>query len=572
MGADVIVYDCDVLVIGSGFSGSWAALRAAQLGRKVLVVDKGPRDWGGLGMQSGGDMIVMQPEDNVHDLLDELVYYFDGLCDQEQVRAILEDSYRRFCDLENWGHKFTRDANGKLQSILQRGLSHMRYYRYEPYGQGGLHTTVTLQQKMREYGVRRFSNLEITDLIKEDGRVCGAVGFQTRSATPCLIRAKSVVMCTHTGGWKQSYLGNTCAGEGAALAFKAGGRLRNMEFLQVWNVPAMFAWEGQTGMLPYGARFLNSEGEDFMQRYSPKSGAKVDPHYNIRGMALEERAGRGPIWFDTSTMSEEGVRVMTPTFGWMLLNAQKLQRLGTDFFHMKTEWMPQAHLSYGGVDADLNGWTGVPGLYVAGRALAANVGVYMGGWDTCITSTTGYTAGESAARDAEGTEQRLRDEGGALERLGLTLEKLGRPGYAPKDIVRRNQEIIAPLDVCILKTGKGLTAALEKTAQLRDEVLPQMSAADPHYLLKLVEARSMTLLTEMYLKAALARQESRCGHYREDFPQRNDEISWMIVENADGEVQVRSRRLPVETYPVRPHRYHMDDFRFPDPAGCEAGA
>lgn len=572
MATKPITYDCDILVIGGGFSGSWAAIRAGQLGKKVLVIDKGPRDWGGLGMESGGDMIVMMPEYQVEDLLEELVYYFDALCDQDQLKTILEASYHRFCDLESWGHKFARDAQGKLMSIPQRGLKYMRYYFYHPYGQGGIHTTFTLQRKMREYGVRRLSNVEITDLIKQDGHVCGAVGFHARGATPCILRAKSVVMCTHVGGWKQSYLSNTCAGEGAALAFAAGARLRNMEFLQDWNVPVQFAWEGQTGMLPYGARFLNKEGEDFMLRYSPERGAKVDPHYNIRGMALEAREGRAPIWFDTSSMSEEGVKVMTPTFGWMLLNAEKLEQQGIDFFHMKTQWMPQLHYSFGGVDGDTRGRTGVPGLFVAGRALSVNTGVYMGGWDTCITSTTGYIAGEEAAREMDEAPGAPLDDAFALEQLAKTLDLLGKPGVPPKDIVRRNQEIINPVDVSILKTGRGLSRALAELEELKENVLPEMTAQDPHYLLKLVEARSMTLLTEMYLKAALARQESRCGHFREDFPKRRELPEWMIVENADGQVHVSKRLVPLEKYPVQPRRYYMDDFAWPDAAGVRAPA
>ena len=74
MAVKPIVHTSDVLIIGGGFSGMWAAIRASQQGRSVLVVDKGPRDWRGLGMVSGGDMIVMQPEFDVKDLLDELVY------------------------------------------------------------------------------------------------------------------------------------------------------------------------------------------------------------------------------------------------------------------------------------------------------------------------------------------------------------------------------------------------------------------------------------------------------------------------------------------------------------------
>ena len=69
----------DVLIIGGGFAGLWAARQAARHVKDVLIVDKGPRDWGGLGGMSGGDMIVMQPEFKVEDLLDEMVYYYDGL-------------------------------------------------------------------------------------------------------------------------------------------------------------------------------------------------------------------------------------------------------------------------------------------------------------------------------------------------------------------------------------------------------------------------------------------------------------------------------------------------------------
>ena len=195
-----IVHTADVLIIGGGFSGMWAAIRAAQQGRSVLVVDKGPRDWRGLGMVSGGDMIVMQPEFNVKDLLDELVYYYDGLCDQEQLAVILEASYDRFRDLENWGHIFARDENGTLLHVPQRGLSFMRYYLYHPYGKGGIHTTDTLQAKMNEYGARRISNVEITELIRKDGRVCGAVGFHARSGVPCVFRAGAVVLCTRAAG------------------------------------------------------------------------------------------------------------------------------------------------------------------------------------------------------------------------------------------------------------------------------------------------------------------------------------------------------------------------------------
>ena len=521
MSAKPFVFDTDVLIIGGGFSGSWAALTARQHVENVLIVDKGPRDWGGLGGMSGGDMIVKQPEFAAKDLVEELVYYYDGLCEQDVLEEILNQSYERFKDYEKMGHEFARDDSGRLMSIPQRGLELMRYYFYHPYGKGGAHTTQILNAELQRLNVQRIGRIEITDLVKDGDAVSGAVGFHAQSGTPCLFRAKAVILAAHNGGWKGSYLLNTCAGEGAALAYGAGASLRNMEFIENWNVPKLFAWEGQTGMLPYGARFLNGEGEDFMRRYSPKLGAKADPHYNVRGMAFEVRAGRGPIYFDTSTMSPEGVEIMTPTGGWMKLNDTKLKELGIDFFKSKTEWMPQVLTSFGGTVADKDGWSGVPGLFVAGRARSVTPGVYMGGWDTCKTTTTGYIAGNSAGKYVSGLTSAPRfDDAHASGTLDATLSLLGKPGVYPKDVVRLMQELMAPMDVCILKTGKGLTRSLERLEDAKRNILPYMTAPEPHYLVKLVEARSMALITEMYLKASLMRKESRSGHYREDFPER----------------------------------------------------
>lgn len=97
------ILETDVLVIGGGFSGTWAAIKAREHVRNVLMVDKGPRDWGGLGSMSGGDMIVKQPEFEASDLVDELTYYYDGLCEQDVLEEILNLSYDRFMDLEGWG-------------------------------------------------------------------------------------------------------------------------------------------------------------------------------------------------------------------------------------------------------------------------------------------------------------------------------------------------------------------------------------------------------------------------------------------------------------------------------------
>ena len=567
MSAKPFVFDTDVLIIGGGFSGSWAALTARQHVENVLIVDKGPRDWGGLGGMSGGDMIVKQPEFAAKDLVEELVYYYDGLCEQDVLEEILNQSYERFKDYEKMGHEFARDDSGRLMSIPQRGLELMRYYFYHPYGKGGAHTTQILNAELQRLNVQRIGRIEITDLVKDGDAVSGAVGFHAQSGTPCLFRAKAVILAAHNGGWKGSYLLNTCAGEGAALAYGAGASLRNMEFIENWNVPKLFAWEGQTGMLPYGARFLNGEGEDFMRRYSPKLGAKADPHYNVRGMAFEVRAGRGPIYFDTSTMSPEGVEIMTPTGGWMKLNDTKLKELGIDFFKSKTEWMPQVLTSFGGTVADKDGWSGVPGLFVAGRARSVTPGVYMGGWATCITATTGYSAGEAAAQFVQGHDAVAFDEAYAASRLEAFTGYLGKDGIAPKDVISDMREVMSAPDIALMKTGKGLSRGLDRVEEIRAEVLPHLGARDPHELAKLFEATSTVLLTELCLNAALTRKESRAGHYREDYPERDNEhwLKWIEQKQVDGKREVHTVPVPLNDYPIKPYRYYMDNFSWPTP-------
>jgi len=554
----------DVLVVGSGFSGFWAAMTAREHVQDVLIVDKGPRDWGGIGYLSGGDLFAMTPDMDREKLLDELVYFYDGLCDQEVLEDILDESYDRFTAYERMGHEFVRDANGKLMGIPQRGLEHMCCFHSKPYGKGGGNFTRELVREVEKRDIRRIGRIMITDVVKNGDTVCGAVGFFTQSGRPVYIEAKAVILTTNIGGWKCSYLANSMASGAAELALNAGVALRNCEFLMVWNLPKLFSWEGQTGLLPKGACFRNALGEDFMQRYSPRYGAKADPHYNVRGMAHEVREGRGPIYFDTSAMSPQDVQIMRPKGGWMKLNDDKLMALGINFFRQKTEWMPQYVHSFGGMNVNRDYGTGVPGLYAAGRACSVDPGVYLGGWSLCVVAVSGFKVGHLAGRYAASASHQAYDQPLAQELAGRRLSRLGRPGLPPKDVVRALQEIMAPVDVCILKSGVGLSRSLDKLMSLRAEVLGRMVASDPQQLVKCVEAEGIADLTEAYLRSSLMRKESRSGHYREDFPDRDpDGPYWILAERSRNEMTSRIVRVPVETYRIQPYKYYMDAFNFP---------
>jgi succinate dehydrogenase/fumarate reductase flavoprotein subunit len=560
------VLKTDVLVLGCGLSGLWASIKARNHVQDVLIVDKGPMNWGGLGFFCGGDIDVWDPNVDIMKWIDDLVFYFEGLIEQDVIELLLSKSYERFQEFEAMGHEFARDADGNLLRVNQRGLDHVSALLSRPFGTGGESLVSVLVNKANELNVRRLSRVQITNIIKENDRVAGVAGFHTRSGEFYIIKTKVIIFCTGNASWKPSYCINTCAGEGFAMALEAGVRLRNFEFLKVWNVPKDFAWEGQTMLLPLGARFVNALGEDFMKKYSPKLGAKMDPHYNTRAMAEEFKAGRTPIYLDTSRMKEEDVRLLTPTGGWMGTNYERLKEMGTDFFKTKTEWIPQVDYNIGGIDADINGMSNIEGIFAAGRARNIEPGVYLGGWAVSGTATMGAIAGENAGKMAASSAYEPKIDPVQTAQIKETLfAPLGKPGLLPKEILNELREVITPYNVSILKTEKGLLNATHQLNRIKEELLPNMTAESPHYLMKANEVRSIAMVTELYLNASLLRKETRCGHYRVEYPQRDDKsLGWFLIEKNEGNINWSFRPVPLEKYKVQPYRYYGDLYISPN--------
>ena len=393
---DCVNIETDVLIIGAGPSGMWTAKHLKELkpGLQVTVVDKAGADWGGLMTMSEGDFDAVTPEENIDEWVKDLVYYWDGLCDQELMETLFRASYDRLCEYEKLGCTYTRKEDGNFKGIPQRGLDNVKLCITKVKGTGGEDMRDSLNKEMRRLDIQRIGRIMVTELLQQDGHITGAVGFHVRTGQFYSFAAKAVVIACGRGGWKCSYGKNTSTGEGLLLAYQAGAELCNMEFAEVWNVPKLFSWEGQTVLLPLGAKFVNAKGESFMERYSPVLKGNTDPHYTTMAMAMETKAGRGPIYFDTSDLKEEDREFVQPAAGWQLLNHNKLKNIGIDFFRGTTEWQPQILSSFGGIVADAYGRTKVKGLYAVGRSRFLDAGVYIGGFDLSTTATTGYLAAE----------------------------------------------------------------------------------------------------------------------------------------------------------------------------------
>ncbi len=554
----------DVLILGGGSAGIWAA-RQAKLEHPeldVLIVDKAAQDWGGLMSLSGGDLEVTMPGEDPGEWVQDLVYYWDGLCDQLMMREIWEDSHNVFSTYQDLGLEFFDLPEGGYRSVPQRNLPHIRLYPYKYKGTGGAAMRDALVGEMNRLGVRRMGRIFITEFLKRDSRVCGAFGFNLVTGEAYEFQCACVVNASGSPSYKPTYNNNTCTGESILAAFRAGASLRNFEFLNIWNVPRQFAWEGQTVLMPLGAKFVNRFGTPVMEPYSPVLGSNTDPHYLTRAMALEISQGRGPITLDMSAIREEDRILIRPQTGSQLLHYNKLMEEGIQFFTDPLEWIPQIQMVIGAIDADVQGRTGVDGLFAAGRCRSLDPGVYMGGFALTTTAVTGRKAGAAAAEYACGSDRPEPDWDPALQ-AAQVMDRIGREGSSAHDVLRQLQTLMAPYDVTILKTREGLERAQKGLDTLAAEVLPRLGSESPHYLAKALEVEAIAEISRLYVTASLFRTDSRAGHYRQDYPDRyEDWLCWVILHNEDGQAVPHRQPVPVEQYPYPVTGYYRDNFTF----------
>lgn len=556
----------DVLIVGGGPGGLWSAnqFKTRNPEKDVLIVDKGPKDWGGLMSLSGGDFDAIMPDEKVEDWVKDLVYYWDGLCDQEMMESLIGGIYDRFQDYLSMGCEYLKDEDGSFHGVPQRNLDHYKLYVTKEKGYGGERLTNALVQWAQNLGVRRMGRIQVTDLVKKEGQVVGAIGFHGVEGIAYVFHARAVVLACGMAGWKASYMKNTPAGEWLDMALRAGAEVSNFEFGRVWNTPRDFSWEGQTTLLPLGAKYVNKNGENFMEWYSPKFGNNTDPHYVTLGMAMEARAGRAPIYFDVSELDQSKIDVVKPKHGWQVLNYHKMQDLGIEFFKDKIEWNPQLMCCFGGMIVDVEHRTNIPGLYAVGDCTCLDPGVYIGGFGLSTAAQGGYITGNAITEDLKDRIEEISFELAETQKYIEILEsRTKKKGSTPKEVLHKIQEIVFPYEVCIIKSEKSLASAAEKLDSLKEE-LENIKAEDPHELLKLMEVRGIYRATELHIRASRERTESRAGHFREDYPTYNDKewLAWLVFREEDGKLVSFKKPVPLEKYKYPIERHYFDNFNF----------
>lgn len=293
------VIQSEVLVIGGGFAGCFAAIKCKQLGKDVVLVDKGYVSRSGVSQFPGGNISISFPQDDKDLQIRDTIERGEYINDQEWVKIQIHETYDQALELEQWGRQFgenvwERDEKGELIRIQVHG----DVYTYNCIIDG--HAVMnTLRKKVIAEKVPLFERIAMSDLISDGNKVVGAVGFNYRTGETYLFRAKAVILAAAGTAFRfdTRQLNNT--GEGQVMAYSIGARFQNLEQGGQRKFPKSGVGRQMGVPLGYafGTKLVNRLGEDFMRKWDPVLGIRA---YRLQqaAVAKEIEEGRGPVYID----------------------------------------------------------------------------------------------------------------------------------------------------------------------------------------------------------------------------------------------------------------------------------
>ncbi|WP_028640981.1 L-aspartate oxidase [Novosphingobium acidiphilum] len=514
--------DHDVLIVGSGAAGLTAALVLAER-LKVLVLAKGALDAGSTAWAQGGIAAVLDQGDTFEDHIRDTMVAGGGLNRRETVEFVVEHAPEAIGRLAALGVPFNEEA-GALHLTREGGHSHRRIVHVDDatgfavqealLKAAHAHPNITLRPHSVAIDL-------VTDRHRADGGDDGAAGRRvwgvyaldaTTGRVECHV-ARSTILAT--GGAGRTYLFSTAprgaTGDGIAMAWRAGARVSNMEFMQfhptclynleVKNLLITEAVRGEGGHL-----LLPTTGERFMPRFDVR--AELAPR-DIVARAIDheiKRLGLDYVHLDISHKDPEFVRAHFPNIH------ERLLALGIDMTRQPIPVVPAQHYTCGGVLVDLAGRTDLPGLYAVGEC--SESGLHGANRLASNSLLECFVFGDASARDI----------------LALWDDFPPPPPIRPWDESRvgsSDEEVVIKQNwtelrrfmwnyVGIVRTNKRLERAAHRITLLKNEVHEYYS----HFRVTadLIELRNLLQTADLIVKSARARRESRGLHFNQDYP------------------------------------------------------
>lgn len=552
----------DVLVVGGGFAGMFAALRAAELGAHVVLVDKAYVSRSGASTMMGGITTAPFAGEDLTPWMEEFVKRGNYLVNQDRTRQLLEDQRERLRELTEWGIPIIKDQKGNTRRFLSRGMVHVRCLQFVP-----KETMEILRDLAVARGVKILDRMIIAELLTTDGeyptrgRVCGAFGFHTQEGTSTVIQAKNTVLTTGHAHLRGLHAVNNDAGDGLRLAFNVGARLVDLEFGfgGTFNILAKtLNFFNYNVFVAHGGQMLNASGERFMEKHDPVRLERSELSRVVAAFLKEVLDGRGPVYMDFRSCDDTFWSDLASLRGKGFIDAMQSGLLPdprTTLIPIEPQWSVSG-LGGGLQLIDLDGHTSVPGLLGAGT-LANNdaLGTHQSaGGPSAFCFTSGHRAGETAAREAAEIPISKVTATYINELQGRVYAPLTRAtGPLPDELQDLMLDIQGSALDAVVLNGTRFAVMLNKLDEV-ELMIRKVRAPDIHELVKAYDAESGFFTLRLCLISGQDRTESREMFYREDYPETNDEewFCWHTLHLSKDGIVLGKQRIPIEQFPYKP--------------------
>jgi succinate dehydrogenase / fumarate reductase flavoprotein subunit len=563
----------DIVIIGAGGGGLYAAMEALNTNPnlKIAVVSKVYPTRSHTSAAQGGVNAALanrHKDDTVELHIFDTIKGSDYLADQDAATLLCELAPTVVRELENLGAPFSRLEDG---SIAQRPFGGAQKYRCCYCADKTGHTLLhTLFEQCLRKGVKFLNEYYLISLEHDGQKAKGVVVMNMRDSKIESLPARSVIMAT--GGyakmyWQKSSNAAGSTGDGAAVALRAGIPLEDMEFVQFHPTglrkSGLLISEGARGE---GGYLVNNKGERFMSRYAPEK-MELGPRDLVsRSIEIEISEGRG---FDSDAGQYMHLDLRHLGRDLILSRLPQIRQLAIDFegidpINDPIPIRPTAHYSMGGIDADINGETEIKGVYAIGECACISVhgANRLGGNSLLDILVFGKQAGRHAALQAPtlnpGSISSHSAEKAEKEIAGfMNHDRTVR--YADlRDDLGKTLGLNASIYRTRTKLEKGIEDVMEIKERFKQVRVHDSSSVFNTNLYQVLELKNMIDLAETVTRGALAREESRGSHSREDFPVRDDK-KWhkhsIFRMDDNGEVKLSTKEVTMGRYELQERTY-----------------
>jgi len=549
--------DTDLLIIGAGAAGCFAAIRASDFTKNVVLLEKATLRSGG-NLSIGHFSSMINPMTNLPGSPNSKQFvegYLSSSSGQTGVESpmdkyiIAEEIIDRTKQLEKWGLKFVEKKEDGTWGYFWNYRIGERMESGAPV-KGGTIKPALIGELIRR-GLKVYERTMAIDLLTYNGRVVGTVGLNVRTGEIFGFKAKATILATGSTSrcyapvpgknwfWMRDMGTNT--GDGRGMALRAGADLTLMEFMRSDHMV------GNVMSNTWGGICVNTNGEEFLEETYEKRWSRV------WAMHMEYLEGRAPCYWDSRNVSEEDRKAILFKQGEKnypdISLEQSIAQRGLDPRKERAEikLMPVGLL--GGPEFDENGGTSLEGLYAVGDEVWQD--------SMCNAFVFGYRAGEAAAKYCLKADALTLDEE-QVKAIDETIQALTRrrEGVTPMEIEEKIRTIMTYY-ANFHKTGGMLERGLELLLEIKEKLLPQLYAKNVHELMRAMEVRNILAVAEMHIRSALMRTESRVGgrhfHHRLDFPDPDSE--WyrqrISIRMENGEMKLYRKLAPEQRVPTR---------------------